>query len=190
MRSTGNFSPEWGYLAPAPSFMRMARVVVAATAIGATGGAAVVLSLIDRPAVDGEKSSVAAHAIVTGVQAATAPAAITSVPAHAAPSAALMPPAANIPAVNASAAAPASGLPLNTPPLNTSSGITALSESPPTGDVTPSDLPDGTTLTPDMGVPPKKSSKHGGASGAKNQSIPGLPLRRMFSAHIGTSYFP
>ena len=42
MRFAGNFHPEWGYLAPAPNFMRTARVVVVATAIGATAGAAVV----------------------------------------------------------------------------------------------------------------------------------------------------
>jgi hypothetical protein len=49
MRSAGNFSPEWGYLAPAPSFARTARVVLVATAIGATAGVGVVLSLVDRP---------------------------------------------------------------------------------------------------------------------------------------------
>src|ERR1700761_463863 len=41
----GNFHPEWGALAPAPSFMRTARIVAVATAIGATAGAGVVLSL-------------------------------------------------------------------------------------------------------------------------------------------------
>jgi hypothetical protein len=73
MRSAGNFNSEWGYLAPAPSFMRTARVVLVATAIGATAGAAVVLSLIDRPAGERDKTaSIAAHAIVTSVQAAPA----------------------------------------------------------------------------------------------------------------------
>ncbi len=38
MRSTSNFHPEWGYLAPAPSFMRTARLVLLATAIGGTAG--------------------------------------------------------------------------------------------------------------------------------------------------------
>ena len=42
MRSTGNFSPEWGYLAPAPSILRTIRVVLVATAVGATAGAGVV----------------------------------------------------------------------------------------------------------------------------------------------------
>ena len=73
MGSAGNFSPEWGYLAPAPSFMRTVRVVLIATAVGATAGAAVVLSLVDRPA-GGEATAVAAHAIVTSAQAAAAPA--------------------------------------------------------------------------------------------------------------------
>ena len=73
MRSAGNFNSEWGYLAPAPSFMRTARVVLVATAIGATAGAAVVLSLIDRPAGERDKTaSITAHAIVTSVQAAPA----------------------------------------------------------------------------------------------------------------------
>ena len=57
MRSAGNFSPEWGYLAPVPSFMRTARVVIVATAIGATAGAGVVLSLADRPAADSRQNA-------------------------------------------------------------------------------------------------------------------------------------
>jgi hypothetical protein len=86
MRSAGNFSPEWGYLAPAPSFLRTARVVVVATAIGATAGAGVVLSLIDRPVAEADKTPFAARAIVTSVQAAPvatvtpAPIAAVSVP--------------------------------------------------------------------------------------------------------------
>lgn len=73
MRSAGNFSPEWGYLAPAPSFARTARIVLVATAIGATAGAGVVLSLVDRSP-EPERTPVATRAIVTSVQAA-APAA-------------------------------------------------------------------------------------------------------------------
>jgi hypothetical protein len=73
MRSAGNFSSESGYLAPAPSFARTARIVLVATAIGATAGAGVVLSLVDRsPAL--QRTSVAARAIVTGVHEAAAPA--------------------------------------------------------------------------------------------------------------------
>jgi hypothetical protein len=86
MRSAGNFSPEWGYLSPTPSFMRTVRVVLVATAIGATAGAGVVVSLIDRPATDGEKTALAPHAIVvTSMQAVTAPAEEIASPTPASP---------------------------------------------------------------------------------------------------------
>jgi hypothetical protein len=49
MRDTANFHPEWGYLAPAPSFIRTARVVLVATAVGAIAGAGVVFSLVGHP---------------------------------------------------------------------------------------------------------------------------------------------
>jgi hypothetical protein len=62
MRFADNFNPEWGYLAPARSFMHTARVAIVAAAIGATSGAAVVFSLIDRPAA--EETSVAARTLV------------------------------------------------------------------------------------------------------------------------------
>jgi len=91
MRSAGNFSPEWGYLAPAPSFMRTARVVLVATAVGATAGAGVVLSLADRPAADGVKTSMAAHAIVTSAYAATPPASSPQPAVGAVPLAAAVP---------------------------------------------------------------------------------------------------
>jgi hypothetical protein len=61
MRRSAKFNPEWGYLAPAPSFVRSARLVIVAAAIGATAGAAVVFSLVDRPAAE---VSVAARTLV------------------------------------------------------------------------------------------------------------------------------
>jgi hypothetical protein len=61
MRHAGNFNPEWGYVAPAPNFLRTARVFVVAAAIGATASAAVVFSLMDRPAAE---ASVAARTLV------------------------------------------------------------------------------------------------------------------------------
>jgi len=70
MRHAGNFNPEWGYLAPAPSFLRTARIVVVASVIGATAGAAVVFSLVDRPAAE---ESVAARTLAQPVVAASAP---------------------------------------------------------------------------------------------------------------------
>jgi hypothetical protein len=72
MRSAGNFHPQWGYLAPAPSFLRSARVVLVATAVGATAGAAVVFSLLERPGADAD-NSLAAHALVTTAPVAAAP---------------------------------------------------------------------------------------------------------------------
>jgi hypothetical protein len=83
MRFAGNFHPEWGYLAPAPNFMRTARVVVVATAIGATAGAAVVLSLAERSApgavADAGKTLVVVHSLVQPAEAA-APAAPAMAP--------------------------------------------------------------------------------------------------------------
>jgi hypothetical protein len=62
MRFADNFNPEWGYLAPAPSFMRTARVAFVAASIGAISGAGVVFSLIDHPAA--EEVSTAARTLV------------------------------------------------------------------------------------------------------------------------------
>jgi DNA segregation ATPase FtsK/SpoIIIE, S-DNA-T family len=91
MRSAGNFSSEWGYLAPAPSFARTARIVLVATAIGATAGAGVVLTLVDRSPRP-ERTSVAARAIVTSVPEAAAPVA-SQMSAPSIPPAAAPPPA-------------------------------------------------------------------------------------------------
>jgi hypothetical protein len=65
MRHAGKFNPEWGYLAPAPNFLRIARVFVVAAAIGAMASAAVVFSLMDRPAAE---ASVAARTLVQPVE--------------------------------------------------------------------------------------------------------------------------
>ena len=65
MRHAGNFNPEWGYIAPAPNFLRTARVFVVAAAIGAMATAAVVFSLMDRPVAE---TSVAARTLVQSVE--------------------------------------------------------------------------------------------------------------------------
>ena len=62
MRHANNFHPEWGYLAPAPSFRRTARVALVAAAVGASAGGAVVFSLVERPVA--EEASVAARTLV------------------------------------------------------------------------------------------------------------------------------
>jgi hypothetical protein len=64
MRLAENSNLEWGYLASASSFMRAARAVVVATAIGASAGAAVIFSLVDQPM--GEET-VAARTLVHSV---------------------------------------------------------------------------------------------------------------------------
>jgi hypothetical protein len=65
MRHVGNFNPERGYLAPAPSLLRTARVFLVAAVIGATTSAAVVLSLVDRSAAE---TTVAARTLVLSAE--------------------------------------------------------------------------------------------------------------------------
>ena len=61
MRQARHLHPEWGFLAPPPSFSRTLRIVVIATIVGATAGSGVILSLADRaPA----QTSVAADTLV------------------------------------------------------------------------------------------------------------------------------
>jgi hypothetical protein len=159
MRSAGNFSPEWGYLAPAPSFMRTARVVLVATAVGATAGAAVVLSLVDRPATEGEATAVAAHAIVTSVQAATVPA--MSAPA---PMAAVAPPPAATPivALPATAKAPA----VSAAPTVAAVTVTAL----PTAEPSPPVVPQ----TAAVAAPPANTPATDAASVPDRRAAPGM----------------
>jgi hypothetical protein len=64
MPLAANFNPEWGYLAPTPSLVRTIRVAAIAATVGATAGAAVVFSLVERPAAE---QSVAARTLVQPV---------------------------------------------------------------------------------------------------------------------------
>lgn len=70
MRSAGNFNPEWGYLAPAPGFMRTLRIVLVAVTVGAIAGAATVFSLVGRSATD---ELVAARTLVRPAEAGAGP---------------------------------------------------------------------------------------------------------------------
>src|SRR5215472_13710946 len=70
MRENANFHPEWGYLAPAPSFIRKTRVVVVAAAIGATIGAGVAFSRVSHQAVE---SSVASRTLVRPIEGTSTP---------------------------------------------------------------------------------------------------------------------
>src|ERR1700720_2075156 len=66
MRHAKNFHPEWGFLAPAPSFLRTMRTVLVATAVGATAGGGVVLSVVGYSA---GQTSVAERTLVRPVPA-------------------------------------------------------------------------------------------------------------------------
>jgi len=70
MRYNASFHPEWGYLAPAPSFIRTVRIVFIATAVGAAAGAGVGFSWIGH----GAESSVVARTLVRPLKAAPTPA--------------------------------------------------------------------------------------------------------------------
>ena len=158
MRFAGNFHPEWGYLAPAPNFMRTARVVVVATAIGATAGAAVVLSLAERSApgamADAGKTLVVVHSLVQPAEAAApamapiaaaTPAPVIAPVATAAPAAPIAPAApakvqasvqpnlpANAPVTRQPSAPPAtaSAQPIAPPPAPTDSRTVSTSAAP------------------------------------------------------------
>ena len=69
MSQSANFNPEWGYLAPAPGFLRTVRVVLVATAVGVVAGAGVVFSLVGHPA---EEIAVAARTMFGPVEAVSA----------------------------------------------------------------------------------------------------------------------
>jgi hypothetical protein len=113
MRRSANFNTEWGYLAPAPNFMRTMRIVVVAAAVGATGGAAVVFSLIDRPTAE---VSVAARTMAAD-----------------APSAAVVAPA--LPPVTAQAARPVASELGVVSTSERAAGAASLAESPPVQDI-------------------------------------------------------
>ena len=187
MRFAGNFHPEWGYLAPAPNFMRTARVVVVATAIGATAGAAVVLSLAERSApgamADAGKTLVVVHSLVQPAEAAapaTAPLAATTpviAPVAAAvPAAPVAPAAAAKVQASIQPSAPpvtASAQPIAPPPTPSESrtvstsaapaSVAALSESPPVTEASPP--PASNAVAPAPLAPQKDAIKKPAATG-------------------------
>ncbi len=114
MRLAGNFNPEWGYIAPAPSFMRALRIAIVAGAVGASAGAAVVFSLVERP---GAEESVASRTLVQATTVATVPV----------PSA----PAAPTASVNISAPPALANAHTPSPPADELSGSAAISHPAP-----------------------------------------------------------
>ena len=225
MRFGGNFHPEWGYLAPAPNFMRTARVVVVATAIGATAGAAVVLSLAERSApgavADAGKTLVVVHSLVQPAEAsapATAPVAAAT-PAPAKVQASVQPQITvqpNLPAnpqiirqpsappvtVSAQPIAPLPA-PSDSRTVSTSAAptsVTALSESPPVTEASPSAATNDAAVSSVPLASQKDAIKKPAATGQQLQRGPqpavaaapkkkpeerglGPVLRRLFSAN-------
>jgi hypothetical protein len=192
MRSGGNFNPEWGYLAPAPSFMRTARIVVVATAIGATAGAGVVLTLAgsgNNPGAQAEtvKSLVVVRSLVQPAEAATA---ATGVSAAATAAAVATPPVTPQP-VQASAQSPQTnarpkvGLALPPPAAQlsapassesraastsvTPSSVAALAEIPPVTDASAAPSTSQLLSTPDQ-TGAAKSGSNSPASGSVSQA--------------------
>jgi len=178
MRFGGNFHPEWGALAPAPNFMRTARIVAVATAIGATAGAAVVLSLAGSPApgtvADSGKSLVVVRSLVQPAEAAVATAAPVAVATPVAPVAApaakqqasaqpiaapVIAPAVPLPAgVRTGAPAASDSHSLSTPAVPAS--VTALAESPPaTAEASPAQARDDAAAAPDPFAPQPNANK-------------------------------
>jgi hypothetical protein len=214
VRSAGNFHPEWGYLAPAPSFMRTARIALVATAIGATAGAVVVVSLAAHPGADAENTSIAAHALVTAppvVVTSPAPPVAKASPAVAPASMAAqqrqaMTPGVQAPAPLVAADGPASAGKLNTalPQSQTpaaAASVAAVTPMPPAAAAEPaSDQPDG--AAPDAAADKKAAAKKhriannesirrweaGSEARKKWRDDRGLgPLLRLFSFRTGSS---
>jgi hypothetical protein len=133
MRSAGNFHPQWGYLAPAPSFLRGARIVLVATAVGATAGAAVVVSLLERPGADAD-NSLAAHALVTSAPVTAAPPVSTSAAFAGTPAPNAAPPAGLLAQAPAGAATPqpAQSQPASPQPLLSNADAASANNAPST----------------------------------------------------------
>ena len=190
MRFAGNFHPEWGYLAPAPNFMRTARVVVVATAIGATAGAAVVLSLAERSApgavADAGKTLVVVHSLVQPAEAAApvaaaTPASVIAPVATAAPAklqASIQPSTTSTVPVTRQPSAPpatAGAQPIAPPPAPSDSravstpaapaSVAALSESPPVTEASPPPASNAAAVAPVPLAPQKDAIKKPAAAG-------------------------
>jgi hypothetical protein len=173
MRFGGNFHPEWGSLAPAPNFMRTARIVAVATAIGATAGAAVVLSLVGSPApgpvADAGKSLVVVRSLVQPAEAAVPAAAPVAAALPVAPApkqqasvqpviAPVMAPVAPPPGVQVAAPAASDSHSLSTPAAPAS--VTALAESPPaTTEASPAQASNDAATAPDPFAPQPNTNK-------------------------------
>lgn len=200
MRSAGNFHPQWGYLAPAPSFLRGARIVLVATAVGATAGAAVVVSLLGRPGADAD-NSIAAHALVSGPVSAAAGATGTPAPIAAAPASPLSAsPSPDLSSASANSAAPGTS---SDAPAQSGAGVAAVPSTTPATESAPQTAD---TAESKPTVPAKRfaGKRHRTVSNesfrrwqgedawrkrrGRDNGFP--PLFRLFSSRSGSSDYP
>jgi len=158
MHRARNFSPEWGYVAPAPSFLHTARIVVVAAAVGASAGAAVVFSLLERQPVE---ESVAARTLALPADY-PAPQLASQAAESRPQSQRLTPPAADRQAMalslaNAHAAGPSASESGTSSTTQHPPAIAALAEAPVLADPPPAAV-DETAATPATVVAPKATA--------------------------------
>ena len=173
MRYAGNSHPEWGYLAPAPSFLRTARIVIVATAVGATAGAGVVFALVDRPAAE---SSVAARTLVPPTAAAPISA---GAPAQLAPQLAQISdqPTKPVAGAEGGASSASEASPRSTARLP--AGAAALAEAPAATDAQ-EPIRDQAAAATDVPPAPKKPTKKRRSTSPYAWRGEPLPLHRLF----------
>jgi hypothetical protein len=208
MRRAGNFNPEWGYLAPAPSFMRTARIVIVSAAVGATAGTAVVFSLVDRPAAE---ESVAARTLAQPVAAASTPISLPAAAQVQAPTqgqkqspppqvqadaqSALRGRSVMLSPANGRAESPAASESSTSSTAQDPASMAALAEVPAATDAAPAQAPDEMVTAPDaMPVQKKVTKKHvtwRSAPRAEQASSRGpLALLRSFTGRNTTAAHP
>ena len=192
MRFAGNFNPEWGYLAPAPSFIRTVRIAVVAAAVGATAGAAVVFSLADRPAAE---ESVAARTLARPADfaAARTPSQAvqlqvpTAAQAQAKPDAAGQGQSVMLSPANAVAVSPSASESGASSTIQRPASIAALAEAPAATDAAPPQAVAPTPAAPSLQK--KRAKRHHSAPRREEASgdVKGpLALLRSFSARAAT----
>ena len=193
MRFVGNFNPEWGYLAPAPSFIRTVRIAVVAAAVGATAGAAVVFSLVDRPVAE---ESVAARTLARPTDSAAAHTASQTVQlqvptraaqARAKPDAAAPSQSVMLSPANAAAVSPAASESGARSTIQRPAGIAVLAEAPAATDAAPPQAVEPTSAAPSLQK--KRAKRH--HSAPRREEVFGdvkgpLALLRSFSARAPT----
>ncbi len=179
MRFAGNFNPEWGYLAPAPSFIRTLRTAVVAAAVGATAGAAVVFSLADHPAVE---ESVAARTLAR-----PADFAVTAAPSQAQAKAVAQGQSAMLPPASAVAVSPSASGSGASSTIQRPASIAALAETPAATAAAPPQAVAPTPAAPSLQK--KRAKRHRSAprpAEAYGDAKGPLALLRSFSARAMT----